>query len=74
MALMVNNLDSRLQIQMHLGVNEDGKDVTRTKSYSRIRSQASDQDLYDVALSLAALQEHPVVAIRRNSNASYEEE
>ena len=74
MALVVNNLDSRLQIQVHLGVNEDGRDITRTKSFNRIKSEASDEDLYDIAISLVDLQEHPVIAIRRNSNAEYEEE
>lgn len=74
MAVIANSLDSRLQIQLHLGVDGDGKDVTRTKTYSRIKGEASDQDLYDVANSLVGLQEHPVLFIRRNSNAEYEEE
>ena len=52
MALAVNPLDSRLQIQLHLGVNEEGKEITRTKSFSRIRSEVSHEDLYEVANSL----------------------
>ncbi len=74
MALVVNHLDSRLQIQVHLGTDNDGKEIIRTKSYSRIKSDASDEDLFEVANALVDLQEHPVVAIRRNSNAEYEEE
>ena len=71
MALEVNSLDSRLQIQFHLGVNEDGKDITRTKSYSRIKDETTHEDLYDVANSLIDLQENPVIAIRRTSLAEY---
>ena len=74
MALAVNPLDSRLQIQLHLGVNEAGKEITRTKSYIRIRSEVSHEDLYEVANSLVDLQEHTVIAIRRNSNDEYGEE
>ena len=74
MALVLNHLDSRLQIQLHLGVNDEGRDITRTKSFNRIKSDASDEDLYDVAAALVDLQEHPVIAIRRNSNVEYEEE
>ena len=74
MALVVNNLDSRLQIQVHLGIDGDGKNITRTKTFSRIKSEISDQDLYDVANSLANLQEHPTVFIRKVANAEYEEE
>lgn len=74
MALLVNNLDSRLQIQVHLGVDDNGRDVTRTKNFNRIKSESSDQDLYDVANSLLDLQEHPAIAIRRVSNAEYLEE
>lgn len=74
MALLINPLDSRLQIQVHLGFDDDGKEITRTKSFSRIKDEVSDEDLYEVANALADLQEHPVIAIRRNSNAEYEEE
>ncbi|NLJ40368.1 MAG: DUF1659 domain-containing protein [Clostridiales bacterium] len=71
MALEVNSLDSRLQIQFHLGVNEDGKDITKTKSYSRIKDETTHEDLYEVANSLVDLQENPVIAIRRTSLAEY---
>ena len=74
MALAVNPLDSRLQLQFHLGVNDEGKEITRTKSFSRIRSEVSHEDLYEVANSLVDLQEHTVIAIRRNSNDEYGEE
>ncbi|MFY9176873.1 MAG: DUF1659 domain-containing protein [Caldicoprobacterales bacterium] len=74
MALVLNSLDSRLQIQFHLGVNEEGREITRTKSFNRIRSEAGDEDLYEVAAALAGLQQHTVVAIRRNSNVEYGEE
>lgn len=74
MALLLSHLDSCLQIQLHLGVNEDGRDITRTKTFNRIKSDVSDEDLYEVALALVGLQEHPVIAIRRSSNVEYGEE
>ena len=74
MALVLNHLDSRLQIQLHLGVNDEGRDITRTKTFNRIKSDVSDEDLYEVATALVSLQEHPVIAVRRSSNVEYEEE
>jgi len=74
MALVLNHLDSRLQIQLNLGVNEQGREITRTKTFNRINSHVSDEDLYEAATALASLQEHPVIAIRRSSNVEYDEE
>lgn len=71
MALEVKPMDTRLQIQFDLGLGENGRRISRTKTFSNIKSTAADQDLYEVASALIALQEYPVAAIRRVSQSEY---
>lgn len=65
MALESRPLNARLQLQLDFGQNEDGRRITRTRTYSNINSDASDQDIYDVAQALAGLQSHGVIAVRK---------
>lgn len=57
--------DSKLKIVYSLGVNNEGKELKKTKSYSDIKISANDQDLYDVAQVLNGLQENTVIKIVR---------
>ena len=43
MALEVRPVDTRLQIQFDLGISENGRKITRTKTLSNIKSSADDQ-------------------------------
>lgn len=74
MALIVRDQDSKLQIQVNLGTDAFGKEIFRTKTYSKVKSEAQDEDLYEVANALIDLQEHPAYRILRNSTAKYEED
>ncbi|HOB21000.1 MAG TPA: DUF1659 domain-containing protein [Candidatus Atribacteria bacterium] len=65
MALESRPLNTRLQLQLDLGQNEDGRRITRTRTYSSIDPEATDQDVYDVAMALAGLQSHGVIAVRK---------
>jgi len=73
MALEVRPIDARLQIQFDLGLGQNGRRVTRTKTISSIKSDVLDQDLYEVANALIGLQEHPVAEIRKVSQSEYVE-
>lgn len=74
MALEVKQLDSRLQIQFDLGVDGKGNKVTRTKTFSRVKNDITDQDLYDVANALIGLQEYPANLIRKVAHSEYSED
>ncbi|HHW02459.1 MAG TPA: DUF1659 domain-containing protein [Thermoanaerobacterales bacterium] len=65
MAVIVTPVDSSLQIIVQTGVDENNKPVFKTRSYTRVKTDATDQDLMDVAKQLAGLQAHPVNSIRR---------
>ena len=73
MALEVRPMDARLQIQFDLGLGQNGRRITRTKTISGLKSDADDQDLYEVANALIDLQEHTVTSIRKISQSEYAE-
>ncbi|NLO90134.1 MAG: DUF1659 domain-containing protein [Clostridia bacterium] len=59
---------SRLCLILQVGTDEIGNPVYRTRSYSGVKPEASDQDVYDVAMVLADLQELPLVEVLRVNN------
>ncbi len=56
---------SRCQVRLQKGVDGQGEPVYTTRTFSRIRPQASHQDIYDAITSLLSLQALPVVSLRR---------
>lgn len=57
--------DSSLQFRLVVGTNPDnGAPIINSKSFSRIKSAALDQDIYDVATALVGLQKYTVDEIR----------
>jgi len=57
--------DSSLQLRLVVGTNPDtGAPIVNSKTFTRIKSAALDQDAYDVANALIGLQKYPVDEIR----------
>mgnify|MGYP001289366463 FL=1 len=71
MALEIRPMPVRLQIQLDMGQDQNGRRITRTRSLNRIKPEISDEDLYNIATALALMQSHPVVAIRKTSQFDY---
>ena len=60
---------SSLKIKLDLGMVE-GKTKVRSKTFSNLQHTASAQDIYDVAESLMALQEHDVLETIKIDNTT----
>ncbi len=71
MALSVRPVDARLQIQLDMGQDQNGRRITRTRTLNRVKPGVSDEDLYNIAAALASLQSHPVIAIRKTAQFDY---
>lgn len=57
--------DSALQFRLVVGVNPTtGAPIINSKTFNKIKSSASDQDTYDTATTLLALQKYPLDEIR----------
>jgi len=62
-----------LKMQFQTRLDGDGDPVYRTKSLSSVKTTAADQDIYDVAQALVALQEYTLVTVLRVDSALLEE-
>ncbi len=57
--------DSSLQFRLVVGVNPGtGAPIINSKTFTKIKSSALEQDAYDVATALLALQKYPLDEIR----------
>ncbi|MBA7533787.1 hypothetical protein ES705_26031 [subsurface metagenome] len=57
--------DSSLQFRLVVGSNpETGAPIVSSKTFTKIKSTAIEQDAYDVANSLIGLQKYPLNEIR----------
>ena len=57
--------DSALQLRLVVGTNPDtGAPVIESKTFNKIKSSATDQEVYDVATALVGLQKYAVDEIR----------
>ena len=57
--------DSSLQFRLIVGTNpETGAPVVNSKTFTKIKSAALEQDVYDVATALVGLQKYTVDEIR----------
>ena len=57
--------DSSLQLRLVVGTNPDtGAPIVNSKTFTKIKSTALDQDVYDTATALVDLQKYTVDEIR----------
>ena len=57
--------DSSLQFRLVVGTNpETGAPIINSKTFTKIKSAALEQDVYDVATALVGLQKYTVDEIR----------
>lgn len=74
MPVTVTHLSTRLQLRLRLGFDGSGNPILRTRSYSNIKPNAPNQDLFDTGEELASLQDHDRDVIRRVDELELEEE
>lgn len=72
MAVTALNNPSSLRVKLSLG-KVDGKDKRITKTYSHLKHDALEQDIYDVGVSLMSLQEHILLEICKVDNTTIAE-
>lgn len=62
-----------LNIAFDAGVDEDGDAVTTHKRFNNVKTDADNDELYDLVQALAALQEHEVASIERDNTLALSE-
>ena len=69
MAIEINNLSS-LKIKLSLGLDGDGKSITRSKTFGALKHNALSDDVLAVANAFVDLQQHDLVEVLKQDNKS----
>ena len=70
MAVVKMPQNSRIGIVIADGVSSTGAEQLKTLRFSNVKPTATDQDMYDVALSLSGLMSSSLVSIVRTDEAN----
>ena len=70
MAVTAVKNPSGLKMKFNCGKDDKGNTIRKTKTYSNLRPDASDQDVYDVGVMISSLQEHVLIEIAKVDNTS----
>jgi hypothetical protein len=69
MPVIVVPYDSRLQLNLVTGIDPDTSNpIIRRTSFNNVKSDAEDQDVYDVAVQLASLQKYTLDGVERTNS------
>lgn len=61
---------SSLRIKLDCGLGDDGKKITKSRTYSNLKPTAAALDVYNVADALVSLQQNSVLDISKIDNTS----
>lgn len=59
--------DSVLVVTYQTGLSAAGAPVLRQRSIPNVKSDAVDQDVFDIAQALYGLQDYPLISVRRDN-------
>lgn len=65
-----NIVQSSLRLTFFAGVDNEGKEIFKTRTYSNLNVAASADQVYQVAQALASLVSNPLHAIERNDRSA----
>ncbi|GAA0864784.1 DUF1659 domain-containing protein [Paraclostridium tenue] len=68
MAVSETKNPSVLKIKFDCGLNDDGKTIVKSRTFSNVADTATSQDILDVANALIGLQNHDVLEILKVDN------
>ncbi|NMA14311.1 MAG: DUF1659 domain-containing protein [Clostridia bacterium] len=74
MPVTTTALARKVRLQFQTGMDGDGEPVYKNKTFSRLKTDAADQDIYDVAQSIASLSAHPLSGVTRLDETDLAEE
>ena len=61
---------SSLKVKFDCGLNDNGKTIVKSRTYSNLKHNASSNDVYDVSNALASLQQHSLLEITKLDNTT----
>ncbi|NLI70876.1 MAG: DUF1659 domain-containing protein [Firmicutes bacterium] len=74
MAVNTELASTRLQMVLIHGYDDGGKPILRTRTYSNVKTDADNEDIYNVAQNFSALQIHDLDKVIRVDESKLFEE
>lgn len=65
MAVETMKFGTKMVLKLDGGLNEKGEPIVKSKTYANVNTAAVDQDIYDVASTLAALQTRTLEGVHK---------
>ncbi|MFZ7121887.1 MAG: DUF1659 domain-containing protein [Eubacteriaceae bacterium] len=56
---------SKLQLKYNYGIDGNGNNIIKSKTYSNVKTDVADQSIYDVASAISALQSNTLEGIHK---------
>lgn len=66
-AVIASDKDTVMVVTFQTGLTAQGSPKLSQRSFSNLKSSASDQDVYDVVVALYGLQDYPLIGVCRNN-------
>ncbi|TGE31886.1 DUF1659 domain-containing protein [Desulfosporosinus sp. Sb-LF] len=67
MAVISSAKDTVMVVTYQTGLTPEGSPKLSQRSFPNLKSDALDQDVYDVATALYGLQDYPLIGVRRDN-------
>lgn len=68
MAVSETKNPSALNIKLNSGLNDDGKSIIKSRTYSNVRNDANSQDVLDISKAIIGLQVHTELEVLKQDN------
>ena len=65
MAIIANQADSKLKLVLNAGVDENNKDIIKSKTFTNVKPTVTNENLFNLAVSMSDLQAYTLSNIVR---------
>ena len=65
MAIVANQADSKFKMVLDAGLDENNKEITKSKTFPGVKTDTTNEVIYNVATSLAGLQSYTLKEIKK---------
>lgn len=65
MAIVANQADTKFKMVLNAGLDENNKEITKNKTFPGVKVDTTNEVIYNVATSLAALQSYTLTDIKK---------
>lgn len=68
MAIVATDNDSSIKLQYDCGLDEKGNNIIKRKTLSKVKHDATNEDIFAITQSISKLQKDPISEVVRQDN------